>query len=199
MAYNKKRFGIGPEEIYRPGIKPGNPYRPGWSILTQAIETAAPPATSYFELANYLYHIGIAVDMIYGYPISRIDNIANVTTFLKQIAGYKFVSVKTPSASMIHSMLTNGTPVYARGYAKIDDNKNNIIKTGDHAWVIDGYEVKQEIFPVANNPQGYITVDKYYFHCRYGYGGDHDGWFLFQYNNITDLTYSLQQIIYYTL
>lgn len=115
--------------------------------------------------------------------------------FIKEVVGYKNVSLRTARFADIKKMIQNHNPVYARGIANIDDEKHHIEKTGGHAWVIDYYDTKEEIF---TTPDGYVKFDYNYVHCRYGYGGDYDGWYLLEPRSTVE-SYNLQQIIYYTL
>ena len=194
LAYNKQMFDVGPEVIYRPGIQE-NSYRPAWSIITKAIQTPTPPANCYYELGRYLHNIGNAVSITYGYPQTNAEDIYKVINFIKEVVGYKNVSLRTARFADIKKMIQNHNPVYARGIANIDDEKHHIEKTGGHAWVIDYYDTKEEIF---TTPDGYVKFDYNYVHCRYGYGGDYDGWYLLEPRSTVE-SYNLQQIIYYTL
>ncbi len=195
LAYNKLVSNVGPEVIRPQGSYTYNPvYYPQWTIITQAIEKATPPASCWYELAQYLKKIGEAVCMQYGVENSTTGS-TDVITFLKNQAGYKNVSLRTPKFVDIQKMIQSKNPVYARGLARINDDKYFIKKGGAHAWVIDGYDTKEEIF---TTPDGYIKFDYNYVHCRYGYGGDYDGWYLLEPRSTVD-SYNLEQIIYYTL
>ncbi len=195
LAYNKLAFDVGPEIIKPQGqYIYQSSYRPYWATITKALETATPAATCWFELAQYLYKLGLAVNMIYG-PTNSIAYPSDVVKFLKDQAGYKNVSLRTAKFTDVRNMILNGNPVYACGFANIDDEEHHIEKAGGHAWVIDYYNTKEEIF---TTPEGYVKFDYNYVHCRYGYGGDYDGWYLLEPRSTIESHY-LEQIVYYTL
>lgn len=185
MIYNMVNFGIGPNSIHHPTFyTQGDVYYPVWLSLNKTIDGATPPNNQFIlrDLADFIHEIGRSVGMIYKSDESTaFDN--DAAKFLNQVVKYKNVSLRTATATDMKKMIaTNKTPVFASG--------------NSHAWVIDGWRETKEIF--TNAAGGSITINYNYFYCRYGFGGESDGWYLFQLASLKD-PYKLTKIIYYTL
>ena len=70
-------------------------------------------------------------------------------------------------ADTIKSYLQDNNVVYVRGTTVVDN------KSGGHAWVADGYEVRRTIF----NVPGYYLSPVTYVHFNWGWGGRYNGYF----------------------
>lgn len=171
-------------------------YSVQWGIIGPCLYASEPPLTSQFHLAKYLHYIGLAVNMDYTKGDESTTTPSKVVEFLKKQAGYKNVTLRNPMIEDIKSMLNAFHPVYARGTATIVDEQYNIKIGGAHAWVIDGWKQKKEIFTTPGEPAIFYYD---YLYCHYGYGGKYDGWYLFDNNTLKNANYLLANIIYYTL
>lgn len=109
-------------------------------------------------------------------------------------------SLRNTNAANIKQLIVSyKTPVYASGDGR--PNYDDIVQIGGHAWVIDGWKETSEIFPVrhVDGTFGYITVYHNNVHCRFGLGGELDGWYIYEDQGNNSDPYRLSQIIYYTL
>lgn len=202
LAYNKKMYNVGPDKIVPKNglVTADNTYYPQWPIITRAIETATPAGNCQFQIANYLYAIGRAVDMNYGVDLS-VAPVDNAVAFLKEKAGYKNVNLRSANIEDIKTQIKiNKVPVYASGLAQRDIPELSVSNGGPHSWVIDGWQLKTIWVPVGGGAIGDYAKKVDYIYCRFGYNGTMDGWF--QYNAIAvpqSYDYRLLNIIYYTL
>lgn len=195
LIYNKAMHDVGPTYI-KDYVNPSKKYTAQWEILTKSIMSKTPPAECWFQLSKFLHYIGLAVNMDYTKGDESTTTPSKVVEFLKKQAGYKNVTLRNPMIEDIKSMLNAFHPVYARGTATIVDEQYNIKIGGAHAWVIDGWKQKKEIFTTPGDPAIFYYD---YLYCHYGYGGKYDGWYLFDNNTLKNANYLLANIIYYTL
>ena len=178
LAYNMKTFGVGPDVLMPHNGLIGNNFRPNWTHITKAIETATPAATYLYAIQRYLSELGKAVGMNYGVDESLANSALDVPNFLKRILGYTNIAYKEMTIEDIRTQLRfNKTPVYACGSARYDDTSLGIEKGGPHAWVIDGWQEKTEWHGTGGGVVGDVSVKVDYVYCRYGYeDAKHDGW-----------------------
>jgi len=118
------------------------------------------------DVADFLYHIGVSVDMQYGPSGSGMTNHKGAFT-LSTYFGYAdstqyffrdSLDETFDWAGMVIDHLNQGIPVYYAGWS------DTIFQMG-HAFIADGYE------------------DSTYFHFNWGWGGSSDGYF-----NLNSLT-----------
>lgn len=179
VIYNKMIHKSGPITI--PGLLPGESFSPNWWVLEKAIETPIPAQDCLNEVTEFLSQLGRSILMRYS-PNQSLAKVDDVVSFLKNKLGYKNVSYKE-SVSMedIRQLVyVKKAPIEVDGGVQEEYHSDNLDLTqpGDHIWVVDGWE-KMRYKHTA--PIGNITYYSYqtYVHCRFGYGGELDGWYVF--------------------
>lgn len=65
--------------------------------------------------------------------------------------------------------------VYLSGTARRVTSSRGFNASGSHAWIADGYQVRQR----NGNARMILKQYNVYCHCNFGWGGDSDGWYLF--------------------
>lgn len=160
-----------------------------WSLLTSDLCQDNQRSERARQLAYLFRKIGDALGNSWGVA-STSAKTSDVPKLLQQM-GYKHPSQLTRyNRKGIIASLENNNPVLMRGNTERHVIKRylfwivigeEVVYTGGHAWVCDGY-VKRE--------RSYITYDvdaneiadsgkehEYYLHCNWGWGGMHNGYF----------------------
>lgn len=176
-------------------------YTPYWYLLGKAIETPTPAREYLNEVTNFLYQLGVKLGMKYS-PTQSTTGVLQAVALLSDYVGYKNVSYKE-SVSMddIRQLVyVKKAPIEVDGGVQKEYHSDNLDLTqpGDHIWVVDGWEkVEYEHkIPVVNTLYySYHT----YVHCRFGYGGELDGWYMFDGKESSHKVYYGKGLINYTL
>ena len=66
--------------------------------------------------------------------------------------------------------------VYITGTARRVTSNRGFNSSGSHAWLVDGYQVRER----DSNSRMILKQYNVYCHCNFGWGGNSDGWYLFQ-------------------
>lgn len=198
VIYNRSVHGYG--SITLGGPVGGGSYTPTWYLLEKAIETPVPAWEYMNEVSNLLYWLGVKMQMTYS-PLMSIAKMIHVIPFLQDYLGYKNVSYKPVSMDDIRQLVwVKKAPIEVDGGVKEEYHSENLdlTKPGNHIWVVDGWQkLRHEMkIPIVNTT--YYTYSSYV-HCRFGYAGELDGWYLFDGTESTHKVYFAAGEIYYTL
>jgi len=122
-----------------------------WSVMQNSLNST----TENFEVARLLYHLGISVNMNYGWDGSGANSQTSATAWINNFkyASYlmhieKDLFSDANWGEMLQVEVQSGRPVYYRGYSS----------AGGHAFVCDGYQ--------GNN-----------YHFNMGWGGSGNGFY----------------------
>ena len=108
------------------------------------------------DIANLIYHCGVAVNTVYapeGSGAFLLNAVDALEDHFRYHASAEYVSASEYNSTIwegkLRTELNAGRPILYRGQST----------AGAHAWIIDGYQ--------GSN----------YFHCNWGWGGSYDGYF----------------------
>ncbi len=115
------------------------------------------------EIAQLLYHLGVSVDMNYGWNASGAFSSAvpnALVNYFNYSDGIQYLQKNNYAddqwISILQKEIFSGRPIYYSGYSE---------ESGGHAFVFDGYWIYEG--------------ETDYFHVNWGWGGSSDGYFLF--------------------
>lgn len=120
------------------------------------------------QIAHLMRYLGISFNAKYNNDETSVDKEKPIQ-WLNYFGEIKASKLGDFKASKVKEAIKSGNLVYARGNSK---RKQFLGITfgygGGHAWVCDGY-----IYQYGN-----YTVEKFYFHCNWGWNGRFNGYFL---------------------